>query len=558
MKSKHTKENTKIIVGVIIAIIIIIIGIAIYFYIVPKIKKELRIEVGSENIQIEEFFINEKNIENAEILSDINEVNLKEIGEYEVKIKYKNKEHIVKVIVQDTTAPKVEFQNVEQWPNYEINAEDFIKSKEDFSQMKTSFECSEDIKSIGKYSVLVVVEDEYGNKTEKECILNISYVKTMYQLERGEQIDLSKIIYDYENNKNVVNEEEVKEIENSEVGEYILKSKYEEQEYQTKIIIKDTKAPELELKEVSIYPNETIDDINKFIEKVSDASKYEIKQNTQIDYSLENQDIEIEVIDEYGNKIVSTTKLYITKDKEPPVFSGVNNLTVNVNSQVDYKKGIAAKDNKDGNIEFTVDSKAVDLTKAGTYYATYKAKDSAGNEATVKRKIIVKEQVTKVTTKEEAKTTSGEQANDMYSKADAVIAKVTNSSMSQTQKVLALVSYYQNQSNLKYSHTYNENNCGGWTGAANIALTKRTGDCYIHAAVLKLMMNRLGIQNQIVNCTDRSHFWNLIYINGVWRHIDCTPGGHYPVALMKDDQRYQTLQWLHPRDWNRAAYPVAN
>ncbi len=72
------------------------------------------------------------------------------------------------------------------------------------------------------------------------------------------------------------------------------------------------------------------------------------------------------------------------------------------------------------------------------------------------------------------------------------------------------------------------------------------------------MLERLGIPNYIVKCTDNSHAWNLIQINGVWRHIDSTPKvEHYPNELMTDSRRYETLQWLHPRDWNRSAYPAA-
>ncbi len=187
------------------------------------------------------------------------------------------------------------------------------------------------------------------------------------------------------------------------------------------------------------------------------------------------------------------------------------------------------------------------LGKAGTYEATYTAKDKSGNQTTTKRKIVVSEK--------KVATNSTEELN---AQADALISKVAGSG-SISQKVLNLVIYFKNQSNLRYSHTYNEGNAGGWQNGARIALNKKTGDCYIHASVMKLMLERLGLPNYIVQCTDKSHAWNLIKINGVWRHIDSTPTvDHYPNELMTDSRRYQTLQWLHPRDWNRSAYPAAN
>lgn len=555
MKEKHGKKNSKILILIIIAIVLIVAGIALFICLSPRVRDEVEIEIGVDCLKIEKFFLNGERLKNAEFVSDVEKIDLRQVGEYTVKIRYKGKENDVKLKLVDTTAPVVEFQDVEVGPGYQVNAEDFIKSKEDLSLMEAIVENEVDTNNLGEYKVLVIVKDQFENQVTRECTLKITFVKSEYQLEKGQKIDLSQIIYDYENHKDLVNDEEVRKIEESGVGEYRLITKYKEKEYETLIIVKDTKGPELTLKEVSIYPGETIDDVNKFVENVSDVSNYTIAQVSQIDYNLESQDIEIEAVDEYQNKTSKTTKLYITEDKLGPVFSGATNLSVNVNGEVDYKKNVIAKDEKDGEVDFVVDTKNVDLSKAGTYYAVYTAKDKSGNQTIVKRKITVKQATVAET---ESTSSSAQEGDDVYSKADAVIAKVTNSSMSQTQEVLALVSYYQNQNNLRYTHTYNESNSGGYLNAAKIALTKKTGDCYVHAAVLKLMMDRLGIQNMVVNCTDKSHFWNLIYINGVWRHIDCTPGGHYPVALMKDDQRYETLQWLHQRDWNRSAYPAAN
>ena len=62
----------------------------------------------------------------------------------------------------------------------------------------------------------------------------------------------------------------------------------------------------------------------------------------------------------------------------------------------------------------------------------------------------------------------------------------------------------------------------------------------------------------MVHCTDDSHYWNMVNVGG-WKHIDGTKNnGNYPIALMNDKTRYDTLQFLHPRDWDRSKYPAAN
>ena len=391
----------------------------------------------------------------------------------------------------------------------------------------------------------IKVDDTHGNQVEHSCKLTITYIATEFHLELGTQLKKEDIIYDMEKAGESVKQEDIDEINKQGVGEYEIHSNYQGIEKVTKIIIEDTTPPELTLKDITIYIGQTVADLNQFIVETKDASKVTTTILTTPDFSKEGeQEITIEAVDEYENKTTKAAKLIIKQDKEGPIFSGLDQININIGESIDYKKGVTAKDEKDGNVEFTVDSNGVNTGKVGNYEATYSAKDKSGNQTTIKRKIVVSEKK--------------DPTAELYEKADAVISKVAGSGSLQ-QKVLNLVIYFKNESNLRYSHTYNEGNAGGWQNGARIALTKKTGDCYIHASVMKLMLERLGIPNYIVQCTDKSHAWNLIQINGVWRHVDSTPKvEHYPNELMTDSRRYETLQWLHPRDWNHSAYPAAN
>jgi len=82
----------------------------------------------------------------------------------------------------------------------------------------------------------------------------------------------------------------------------------------------------------------------------------------------------------------------VVKDTLKPVLKGVKNKVVFVKSKVNYRKGVTAYDDTDGNItqSIKVNSSKVNLKKAGKYVVTYSVKDSAGNMVTKKATIRVK------------------------------------------------------------------------------------------------------------------------------------------------------------------------
>ena len=100
--------------------------------------------------------------------------------------------------------------------------------------------------------------------------------------------------------------------------------------------------------------------------------------------------------------------------------------------------------------------------------------------------------------------------------------------------------------NIKYN-----SNWGGddpiWYGYKN-----KKGNCYVHAKILEALLKEKGFKTQIIWVTDKSHYWNLVYVDGAWRHIDSTPGTKHPKYLMTDEQRYKNLQG---RDWDRTKWP---
>ena len=73
---------------------------------------------------------------------------------------------------------------------------------------------------------------------------------------------------------------------------------------------------------------------------------------------------------------------------------------------------------------------------------------------------------------------------------------------------------------------------------------------------LMALFDEKGIESQLIWTIQKnpSHYWLIVKIDGVWKHIDPTPGRlHSKYSLMNDKQRLSTLSG---RKWDRSAWPA--
>ena len=311
---KSKRKTIKIITISIISILIItIIAIILFSILRPKIKSKVQIELGTQEIKIQDFLTEEKDAEKAEFITDINQIDLSKVGTHEITIKLNNKEYKTILEIKDTTAPEVKFQDVCAYTDYQINPEDFIAEKKDKSNMEVSLGSEITINGFGDYHPIIIVKDEYGNETSKECLLSISYIKNKITLEYGNKLTKQDLLFNFEEYQDTIKQEDIDVINASDVGEYELKSNYQGQEKTTKITIQDTIAPELVLKNVSIYTGQTITDPNQIVEKAEDLAGVTLNILTEINYStIGDQEITIEATDGHGNKTTQKAILITT------------------------------------------------------------------------------------------------------------------------------------------------------------------------------------------------------------------------------------------------------
>ena len=180
------KKKILLIIGIILILIMCIIAGG-YIYLkqrddtISLIKDNIIIEYGKTyNPTVEELIdlnhFNFIDLKKVKLESSIKNEDGKEypsVGEYQIVVKYKEKNMIQKVVVRDTTSPelsiqdKIEIANGTDLSTY--NFKDFIKTT-DLSELKNYNIDFTNVNSniAGEYNAKISIEDIYSNKTEKE------------------------------------------------------------------------------------------------------------------------------------------------------------------------------------------------------------------------------------------------------------------------------------------------------------------------------------------------------------------------------------------------------
>lgn len=534
--SENKKKEEKGIFSKLIILIIILVALIEGAYggymLYEKYKskfKDKEIEIGTrEDVSVQDFVIDEKYLENSKIITNTEEIDFSKIGEYKITLSYEELEETVTLKLVDTTPPVVKFRDIQKYIDYEINPDDFIEEKSDLSEMTVEVTNKPEKLEFLDYDINVVVKDTAGNETSNICKMSIKWIKDEFAMEKGHKLSKEDLLYNAEADRELIDESKLKEISAKDIGDYEIKTTRDEKETVTIIKITDLTPPTLKLKDVTIYDDEKdkVKGKENFISSVSDASgEVTTTMKTQINYSkLGSQEIIIEAVDKYGNKTEGKATLTIRKDTVGPVISGLSAISISKGSSIDYRRGVSSKDAKDGACEFTVNSDSVNVNAAGTYYATYTSSDTKGNKTTSKRKVTVRHNQADV---------------------NALVKQIASGLSSNVEEIR---DYCRNK--IKYGHSYGDND-PIWYGFNNW-----NGNCYVHAMCFQALLKEKGYETKLIWVTNKTHYWNLVKINGTWKHMDATPDrNHRKISIMTDAQRKSTLSG---RDWDHSAWPAAN
>jgi len=230
VKKRRLNVNVKKVIGVIVAITAIIVLFLMMDRSAVHFQKDCQVEIHSV-FDYSKFITEVKGGNPSDVKIDSSQVQIDKIGEYELKYQYKSETGTVKVKVVDTTSPEVELKTLKIALNQELQPKDIVKKINDASKTTVSFQEEYDFDKEGKQKVIVVVEDEYGNKTEKEAVVEVVKDKTAPVITAGNQSilvgtktdlkDLVTIQDDYDLHPTL--DVEAKDFDYNKIGNYQVK-----------------------------------------------------------------------------------------------------------------------------------------------------------------------------------------------------------------------------------------------------------------------------------------------------------------------------------------------
>lgn len=517
----------KTVVSVVIAVLLLVLSVGYLgfdFYLDRLVLfQDLTVELGTESVGIRDFLTQKFVPVQIRWVSDPTRVDLGKVGGHKITLGYGDKTQTVTLTVRDTAAPAVVMD-----PTREVSVSGIPEAKELVREVRDEapvriYYAQEPVipDDYSDLDVTVVVEDESGNETRNVCRFHFAWMRESVTLELGESLLPEDILLSPQQDSARLDLEELKALSSAAPGTYTL----EADGAVCTVTVRDTVAPVLELQDVQRTPGSMVR-MSDFIQNATDVSgTVDLRFVGDVPDGSEKgtYTITIEAEDASGNVTRKDTTLWITSDAVAPVIQGVkNSFTIEKHGSVDFLEGVLAYDNIDGMCDVTVDTSSLDVDTAGTYYITFNAVDSSGNVGSLKRKVEV-----------------------LHDEEDTLawIAEIAATLPDDPEKVRDYV-----RETIRYSTSW-----GGedpvWYG-----LTNSTGNCYVHALTLQALLDAKGYETQLIWVRNKTHYWLVINLGEVWRHIDSTPSSqHKKISLMTDEQR---LAQLNGRDWDFELWPA--
>lgn len=227
------------------------------------------------------------------------------------------------------------------------------------------------------------------------------------------------------------------------------------------------------------------------------------------------QEVQLLLTDVFGNTARVTAAVEVIPAEDGPVFTGLEELHIQVGNTISYKAGVTCTDPEDGELTFTVDPGSVDSKTLGTYTAYYTATDSDGHTLTVPRTIVIQDKA--------------EAAVEKYAR--DILADIITEDMTRDQKIYKV--YLYTKANVKFVGSSDKSSI---VRAAYEGFSTGKGDCYTYYAMNVVFLNMLGIENLEVTRVGGTshHWWNLVlHDDGKYYHVDSCP-----KAIYLDGQTY--------------------
>ncbi len=462
-------------------------------------------------------------------------------GESSAEILIDNRRFTVRLLVEDTTAPNAEVQDVITLLERLPSAMDFLEHIDDATAVTAAYITEPDCTRTGWQKVDIRITDAAGNTADVSSYLRVYDIPASVILEAGveQYIAIDEILANEPN----CSMAERYNFPKMPAGVHTITVATPDGNLDVTLTIKDLTPPKAEPRQVVIYlPSTTIPTPADFVDFIEDASEVTASFVGEVDFATPGKSlVEILLTDTSGNTTTVTSYLAVVNDHTAPIITGVKNLSTYVNGRLSYKTGVSVTDG-DGEATLTVDSSEVKLGVPGRYRITYTATDDAGNSSTATAYVTVLEITEDV----------------IRPYAENILEKILQSGMTKREKARAIYDWMT--ANIAYV-TYADKTY--WMRAAYYGFINGRGDCYVYYAMSRILLDCAGIENMEI-CRDnpaQPHYWNLVNCGDGWYHFDTCPHyKQYPLtAFMLTDAEVEAYSKNKVKDYysfDKSLYPA--
>lgn len=209
---------------------------------------------------------------------------------------------------------------------------------------------------------------------------SIEFNELSREIEIGSVVDFSRFIDSVKNGNIedvVVDDSKVKM---NQLGKYEVQYKFNDEVETLTIEVVDTTAPEVKLNNKTIlfdYPLKA----KELVKEIKDATKTEVEFKEDYSFDKAGQQTVIVVVTDEGKNTIEKEAIVtvLEKDEEKPVIK-TNELTLDLDSNVELKNVIDVTDNQDKNVKVTIDESTLKRSQAGDYKVKVTAIDASKNK----------------------------------------------------------------------------------------------------------------------------------------------------------------------------------
>ncbi len=394
----------------------------------------------------------------------------------------------------------VQIQSLTVADQHPLRASDFVQGLEG-TDIQVSFGQDYDANQLGEQEVSLVFV--WGSEMCTQTTLLYRFrLEPSVSVKLGEETTVG--VRDFVPDESI-SASFVTELVQGKGGIFTLRLLCAEREYEVECVITEDIPPQGTGKEVTVEAG-TMPDPAVFVDGIVDDTPVTVSyKESQKFVQAGEQPLILVLTDLFGNVAEVEAVANIIPAANGPQFTGLETIYLEVGATVSYKTGVTATDAQDGQLSFEVDSGNFDNKTAGRYTVFYSATDSDGNMLIMPRTVVVESHIGQI----------------VREKAQEVLNDIIKPGMTHDEKIYAVFKRVWHY--VWYSGNSDKSSL---ENAAYEGFAKWAGDCYTYYAMVRVMLDMLGIPNVEVSRVggNSHHWWNLVqFEDGKYYHVDATP-----------------------------------